>query len=134
MTGLNWSKSNARARMRARGTESMSGGRSLPAGQTANPTQPSRATAVAQTQCTLAEIDKFWRDRSGRAIVVRITEYNGHQLLDIRTFFTANDGTMRPDKGVTCPVRLLPQLARSIDKAITEARRLGYLPDTEAQE
>ena len=57
------------------------------------------------------EIDKFWRDRARRAVVTRLTEYEGHLLVDIRTFFTADDGTMRPAKGFACNVRLLPRLA-----------------------
>ena len=117
--------------MRDRGTESIGGDRSPPAGQTANRNQPGRSEAPAETQSTLAEIDKFWRDRSGRAIITRITKFNGHVLVDVRTFVTAPDGTMRPTKGLACSVRLLPQLAHSIDKAITEARRLGLLPDAE---
>ncbi len=38
---------------------------------------------------------------------------------------------MRPAKGFACNVRLLPWLARAIEKAITEARRLGFLPEAE---
>lgn len=80
-----------------------------------------------EQQRTIAEVDKFWRDRSGRAIVTRLTEYGGHSLIDIRTFFTAGDGTMKPAKGLTCGVRLLPDLARAIAKAIRKARELGLI-------
>ncbi len=79
------------------------------------------------SQRTIAEIDKFWRDRSGRAVVTRLTEYNDHALVDIRTFFTADDGTLRPGKGLACGVRLLPQLAKAIEKAIVKARELGLI-------
>jgi hypothetical protein len=128
MTALNWSKSAARTRMRQRGTESISGERSAPKGR-GQPAPDQRAARLPQP----IEVDKFWRDRSGRAVVTRLTEYNGHLLVDIRTFFTsADDGTMRPAKGFACNIRLLPQLARSIDRAITEARRLGLLPDAGA--
>jgi hypothetical protein len=130
MTALNWQKGAARERMRQHSTESMNGERSAPrgVGQSKEPA-PRRTSRLPQA----IEVDKFWRDRSGRAVVTRLTEYNGHLLVDIRTFFTApEDGTMRPAKGFACNVCLLPQLARSIDKAMTEARRLGFLPDTEA--
>lgn len=85
----------------------------------ANPTPP--------THRTLAEIDKFWRDRGGRAVIVRLIEYNGHRLVDLRTFFTADDGTLRPAKGFVCNVRLLPRLARAIAKATAKARELGLI-------
>jgi hypothetical protein len=57
---------------------------------------------------TLAVIDKFWRDRSGRAVIVRLIEFNGHALIDIRTHATAPDCTFRPAKGFACGVRFLP--------------------------
>ena len=117
--------------MRARGTDAVYAGASSMSGHTSN--APKRSDKPAPpTQRTIAEIDKFWRDRSGRAIVTRLTEYGGHSLVDVRTFYTAADGTMRPAKGLACSVRLLPQLARSIAKAIGKARELGLLADAEA--
>jgi hypothetical protein len=128
MAALNWSKSAANTRMRQRGTESVSGERSAPRGRGQPAHQQQHTARLPQP----IEVDKFWRDRSGRAVVTRLTEYNGHLLIDIRTFVTApDDGTMRPAKGFACNVRLLPQLARSIDKAIAEARRLGFLPEAQ---
>lgn len=131
MAALNWAKSAASTRMRRRGTESISGERRAPAGGQGQSKKPAPQHAARLPKPI--EVDKFWRDRSGRAVVTRLTEYNGHLLVNVRTFFTApDDGVMRPGKGFACNVRLLPQLARSIDKAITEARRLGLLPDAEA--
>jgi len=77
------------------------------------------------------EVARFWRDRSGRAIVVRLTEFKGHRLIDVRTFYTAGDGTLRPGKGLACGVRFLPQLARAIAKALTKARERGLIDNDE---
>jgi hypothetical protein len=51
------------------------------------------------------EIARFWKNRRGEAIVVRLSEYEGHQLVDARTWFTAADGTLKPGKGLACAVR-----------------------------
>jgi hypothetical protein len=132
MTARNFAKAAARDRMRERGTESINGASSAASGQRRAFAGQGRATKPApDTQHTLAEVDKFWRDRSGRAIVVRLTEYNGHALVDLRTFFTADDGTLRPAKGLACSVRLLPQLLRAVEKARTKAIELGLI-DPEA--
>lgn len=128
MTGRNnWARAATRDRMREHGTESISGARAAPRASTQRANR-----RPAESQHTVAEVDKFWRDRSGRAIVTRLTEWNGHRLVDLRTFYTADDGTMRPGKGLACSVRLLPQLARSIEKALAEARRLGLLTEKAA--
>jgi hypothetical protein len=111
--------------MRDRGTESIAGARSI----SGSPVSGTKRQPT-ESQRTVAEIDKFWRDRAGRAIVTRITEYNGHVLVDIRTFFTANDGTLRPAKGLACGVRLLPQLGKAIQKAIFKARELGLIDES----
>jgi hypothetical protein len=118
MTALNWAKAGAQRRANVKGTESI-GTRRLPGGTT-YPRQQSKKNL---------EIDKFWRDRSGRAIITRLTEYGGYSLVDVRTFFTADDGTFKPGKGLACGVRLLPQLIKSLQKAEAKARELGLIDD-----
>ena len=53
---------------------------------------------------------------------VQLREFKGHQLLDIRTFyFTAEGGEPKPSpKGISIPLRLLPQ----VKEAILEAERV----------
>jgi len=76
------------------------------------------------------EIAKFWKNRKGDAVVVRLTSYNGFDLVDIRTHFTDKaDGKLKPGKGFTCNVRLLPELSAALDRATTRARDLGLLRD-----
>jgi hypothetical protein len=77
-------------------------------------------------------VDRFWRDRGGRAIYTRLGTFNGRTLIDIRTFVTAPDGTMQPAAGLSCSVRLLPNLAKAIAKALARAKALGLLVDVRA--
>jgi hypothetical protein len=79
------------------------------------------------------EIAKFWKNRKGEAIVVRLSEYEGHILIDQRAWFTAQDGTLKPGKGLACSVRHLPELAAALSKALTEARSRGLLNDGDAR-
>jgi hypothetical protein len=74
----------------------------------------------------------LWKNRRGEAIVVRLSEYEGHILIDQRNWFTAQDGTLKPGKGMACSVRHLPELAAALNKALIEARARGLL-DAEAE-
>jgi hypothetical protein len=78
------------------------------------------------------EVAKFWKNRRGEAIVVRLSEYEGHILIDQRSWFTAPDGTLRPGKELACSVRHLPELAGALNKALDHARSLGLI-DGEAK-
>jgi hypothetical protein len=78
------------------------------------------------------EIARFWKNRRGEAIVVRLSTYEGHPLIDARTWFTAADGSLKPGKGLACAVRHLPELAAALQKALVEARARGLL-DEEAE-
>lgn len=129
MTRRDFSKPAARDRMHRRGTESVAGRSTPPVGMRPSGRERSSAPAPAQETRTLAVVDKFWRDRSGRAVVVRLIEFNGHALIDLRTFYTADDGTLKPAKGFACNVRLLPRLARSIEKAVAKGRELNLISD-----
>jgi hypothetical protein len=75
------------------------------------------------------EIAKFWKNQKGEAIVVRLSPYEGHILIDQRAWFTAQDGTLKPGKGLACSVRHLPELAEALNKALTEARARGLLDE-----
>jgi hypothetical protein len=72
-------------------------------------------------------VDRFWRDRAGRAIFVQLRSYEGHNLIDLRTYFTAADGTMRPAKGLSCSVTRLPNLLKALQKAHAKAIELGLI-------
>jgi hypothetical protein len=75
------------------------------------------------------EVAKFWKNRRGEAIVVRLSTYEGHDLVNLRSWYTAHDGELRPGKGLACSVRHLPELAAAVTKALEKARALRLLDD-----
>jgi hypothetical protein len=79
------------------------------------------------------EVARFWKNRKGEAIVVRLSNYEGHDLIDLRTWYTGSDGRLAPGKGLACSVRHLPELAAALSKALTEARSRGLLDDGDAR-
>jgi len=68
--------------------------------------------------------------RNGReTIIVKLGEYQGKPICDIRTWFSAEDG-MRPSRsGITLSVRHVPQLA----EALAKAAQLASVPSPEAE-
>jgi hypothetical protein len=77
------------------------------------------------------EIDKFWKNRRrDTAIVVSLSSYEGHNLVNVREHFIGADGCMRPTtKGVALVVRRLPELSKAIRRALEKARELGLVDD-----
>jgi hypothetical protein len=73
------------------------------------------------------EVAKFWKNRKGEAVIVRLSTYEGHDLIDLRTWYTGSDGRLAPGKGLACAVRHLPELAAALNKAMAEARARGML-------
>jgi Transcriptional Coactivator p15 (PC4) len=64
---------------------------------------------------------------------VCLTTFEGHDLIEIRTWFTA-DGKLTPGKGFAAEVKHLPRLATEIGKALTKARELGLLSEEAGHE
>lgn len=74
------------------------------------------------------EIGKFFKNRKGDIVAVQLKEYEGQALIDVRQWFTADDGITRPTKrGVTISVRRLSEFADLINKAVAKAHALGLL-------
>jgi Transcriptional Coactivator p15 (PC4) len=66
-----------------------------------------------------------WRkNRGGQSIRVRLSTYEGHNLIDVRTWHTA-DGRLVPGKGFACGVRHLPRLIDALTTALDKARELN---------
>jgi hypothetical protein len=42
------------------------------------------------------EIAKFWANRGGEAVIVRLCELEGQMLVDVRKYYSAADGTLKP--------------------------------------
>ena len=71
-------------------------------------------------------IAQWWKNRSGEAVRVQLSNYADRNLVDVRTWFTA-DGKLRPGKGFAADVRHLPQLAKALASAVSKARELGLI-------
>jgi hypothetical protein len=98
----------------------------------ANPTSARNNRSLQPARRTLPEpiiISEWWRDRSGRSIRVSLNTYEGHNLIDVRTWWTGDDGKLKPGKGFACSVRHLSRLAAAIAEAIEKAGQLGLIKD-----
>ena len=77
-------------------------------------------------------ISQFWRNRSGEAVRVQLREYENKPLVDIRVHTVDATGVLQPTaKGISCSVRVLPELAKGLVKALARAREIGLLPGEE---
>jgi hypothetical protein len=72
-------------------------------------------------------VGEWWKNRSGVSIRVRLSTYEGHNLIDIRSWHTGDDGALRPGKGFACTVKHLPKLISVLTKAAAQARELGLI-------
>lgn len=58
----------------------------------------------------VAEFDKNARERCR----VSLTEYGGHDLVDVRAYWQDQTGEWRPGKGLALRRELLPELRRAL--------------------
>jgi hypothetical protein len=77
-------------------------------------------------------ISKFWKNRRHDAVIVSLSTYEGHNLVDLRTHAMKEGRLVPTAKGLAMVVRRLPELAAAIDKALRKARELGLLDDEAA--
>nr|WP_306133450.1 transcriptional coactivator p15/PC4 family protein [Roseivivax marinus] len=62
----------------------------------------------------------------GEELRISLSEYKGHAFLNIRQWFRNRNGSMQPtQKGVTVPLRLLPDFASGVSQAATTALQEG---------
>jgi Transcriptional Coactivator p15 (PC4) len=84
---------------------------------------------VADAVPALAEpftVAEWWKNRRGESIRLVLSEFQGRNIFDLRTWYTA-DGRLKPGKGFAAEVRHLPRLAKEMAKAEARARELGLL-------
>jgi hypothetical protein len=76
------------------------------------------------TRVALSEKIAPWcKNHGGEAVRVRLSAYGGRNLIDLRTWFTANSG-LKPGKGFCAD---LLRSAAALTKAETKARELGLI-------
>jgi hypothetical protein len=81
------------------------------------------------------DVAKIWKNRRHDiAIVVSLSTYEGVNIVNVREHFIGSDGIMRPTtKGLAMSVRKLPELSRSIRRALEKARELNLIPEGEGE-
>jgi Transcriptional Coactivator p15 (PC4) len=71
-----------------------------------------------------------WSRNARHTVIVRIDQFNGTVVIDIRDWWTSHTGELRPGpSGITMSVRHLPALAHALTKAEATARELGLLTE-----
>lgn len=80
------------------------------------------------------EVAKWWKNRRHDAIVVSLSTYEGHNIVDVRQHEMSSDGRLLPTKkGVAMVVLRLPDLAKAVNNALAKARELGLLEADESE-
>jgi hypothetical protein len=75
-------------------------------------------------------VAEWWKNRRGESIRLVLNEFEGRNIFDLRTWYTA-EGKLKPGKGFAAEVRHLPRLAAEIAKAAAKARELGLINNNE---
>jgi Transcriptional Coactivator p15 (PC4) len=83
------------------------------------------APALAEP-ITVAE---WWKNRRGESVRLTLNRYEGRDVVDLRTWYTGDDGKLKPGKGFAAEVRHLPRLAAAFARAEAKARELGLIGD-----
>lgn len=79
-------------------------------------------------------VDQFWANRRHDAIVVDLSTYQGHNLINVRKHAMNREGKLVPTaKGVAIKVTRLPDLAKAINKALAKAQELGLIDGEDAE-
>ena len=77
------------------------------------------------TEHLIAAIEKNTRE----SLRVTLDDFKGHRLVNMRVWFKANDGEMRPENsGIAIKIEKLEELLSALAKAKTEAIEARWLP------
>jgi hypothetical protein len=75
------------------------------------------------------QVDSFWRNRRHEAVVSTLSTFEGRNIFDVRIHEMQQGKLVPTRKGVAVVILRLPDLARSINRAMVKAKALGLLPD-----
>jgi hypothetical protein len=74
-----------------------------------------------------------WRRSANDTVMIKIDQFNGTAVIDIRAWWTSPTGELRAGRsGITMSVRHLPSLADALTQAEATARELGLLSEPDA--
>ncbi|MGY2906550.1 transcriptional coactivator p15/PC4 family protein [Bradyrhizobium sp. URHC0002] len=79
-------------------------------------------------------ISKFWKNRRHDAVIVSLSTYEGHNLVDLRTHAMKEGRLVPTPKGLAMVVRRLPELHQAVTKALAKARELGLIDSEDPAE
>lgn len=71
-----------------------------------------------------------WPKNARETLVVKLGEYGGRPICDVRTWYRADDGLRPSRSGITLSTRHLSQLA----EALAKAAEIAAKPDSDAVE
>ena len=123
MSRMNWKRSHDDRRIATHGSEDINGAAGLPSASL--PRRGRKAAPLAEPVI----VDRWWRNRGGDAVYVRLSSFKEHNLIDIRSWRADSQGISRPDKGIAMAVKHLPRLHTAIGKALSRAIELGLIDD-----
>jgi len=86
---------------------------------------------------TLSEpvtVDRFWRNRRHEAIVTELKTIHGHNVCDVRLHVMDQGRLVPTGKGFCVVIPRLPDLAKSLSKALKKAKALTLLDGGESGE
>jgi hypothetical protein len=79
-------------------------------------------------------VDQAWLNRRHDALVVTLSTFKGHNIIDVRKHVMNREGKLVPTgKGVAMTVTRLPELLKAIQKALSKARDLGLLDGEDSE-
>lgn len=79
------------------------------------------------------EVVAEWPIKRGEVVRVSIERYKSSWLFHVRRWFEADDGQMRPSKGLALSVKNLPRLAEATTKALSIARQRNLIGPEESE-
>ncbi|MEH2570265.1 transcriptional coactivator p15/PC4 family protein [Bradyrhizobium sp. AZCC 2289] len=76
-------------------------------------------------------VARWWKNRRRiESVHVTLSEYEGHNLINVRVYATGTDGIDRPTtKGISMGIAKLPALTKALVLAEARARELGLIED-----
>lgn len=82
---------------------------------------------------TSHEIARLRKNNRGEELVIALSEYNNHRLLNARLWVRNDAEQSIPTKnGWTLPAAMIPSLREALARAEAEARQKGWLPTDSA--
>jgi transcriptional coactivator p15 (PC4) len=121
MVRMNWRAVHDRSRISKHGADPINGSTGVPSANL-----PRRASRKAPPLAEPIIVDRWWRNRGGDAVYVRLSSFKEHNLIDIRSWRADSQGISRPGKGIALSIKHLQRLHAAVTKALAKAKLLVW--------